>query len=307
MPSTNYEKTLSATETIALTLRVALEHHDRGQLQEAAALYQEVLGMDAAHADALFLLGLIQVKLGNQHVAVQLLRAAAHARPDAAHMHRALAEALLRAGRMAAALHCYWRILAIEPTNPLAYVQAGDTLVAIKPGGGNDQAAASCYQRALLLHPECAAALLGMGHIQLRSGDGAQAERTYRAAIAVDTKMTACHAALADLLLEQRQYAAAADTYRRAILLQPSSWALLDKLGDALAAMGQKVRAEACYERAAELRSASERASRRLNSSLPRPTQPAAIDRVWLDDSIPLAVTLRATPGGSPSRGVPVQ
>jgi tetratricopeptide (TPR) repeat protein len=306
MTSTKY-KNLSATETIALTLRVALEHHDRGQLREAAALYQEVLGMDSSNADALYLLGLLQVKLGNQHVAVQLLRAAVHARPEAAHMHRSLAEALLRAGRTAAALHCYWRILAIEPANPLAFVDVGDTLVTIKPEGGNDTAAASCYRRALVLNPQCGTAHLGLGLIQQRNGDTVNAESGMRAAIAMDGRVSRFHAALATLLLEQEQYASAADSYRRAIALQPASPVLLDKLGDALGHMGQKLRAQACYDRAVELRSATERGSSKRASVQHGESSFSPVAIPWAGDAVPLAVTLRNMRGNSSSRGMPVQ
>jgi tetratricopeptide (TPR) repeat protein len=222
-------------------------------------------------------------------------------------MHRSLAEALLRAGRTAAALHCYWRILALEPSSALAFVHVGDTLVTIKPEGGNDAAAASCYQRALILNPECGPAHLGLGLIQQRNGDTATAERGIRAAIAVDSRVSSFHAALANLLLEQKQYASASDSYRRAIALQPASPVLLDKLGDSLGHMGQKQRAQACYDRASELRVATERVSSRRASTQYGETSFSTVAIPWAGDAVPLAVTLRNIPGSFSSRGMPVQ
>jgi tetratricopeptide (TPR) repeat protein len=161
---------LSATQAIAVTMRVALEHHERGELHQAAHLYREVLGVDAAHADASYLLALIAIAENRQPAAVQLLRTAVRNRPRAANMHRTLAELLMRMGRTAAALHCYWRILSLEPHNPIAFVDVGDVLTKIKADGGNDDAAASSYRRALNIDADCARAHLGLGHIHRRAG-----------------------------------------------------------------------------------------------------------------------------------------
>lgn len=302
--STTSQRSLSTAETIAITMRVALEHHDRGQVQEAAALYREVLGMDAAHAEALFLMGLIEAAAGSLHAAVQLLRAAVRAQPRAAHMHRALAETLLRSDRSAAALHCYWRILSLEPSNPIAYVNVGDVMASIKADGGNDAAALSCYQRALALDAGCASAHLGMGHIHLRSGAVVKAEAEYRAAIAADGRQAASQAALGYVLFEQQQYTAAADAFRRAILLQPRSPELLEKLGDALQHLGQTTRAEACYQRATELTSKRPVTSAARETS--RSGQRVGARHHWPTTTIPTASD-RGRPSRIPGACVPAE
>lgn len=254
-------RTITAKDTIAVTLHVALEHHDRSELQEASALYREILGIDPNHADSLFLLGMIATEDDDREAAVQLLRAAVRNRPRAAHMHHALAEALMKANRAAAALQCYWRILALEPENPLAYVNVGDVLRALKPQGGNDSLAASCYRRAIAIDPACSMAHFGLGEVFRKGQDLARARAAYQAAIAVDGGKSSFHAALADVLYGMHQYAWAADAYRRAIKLRPQAPQLLHRLGDALARLGQSERAEACHLRARALEAGRIRAA----------------------------------------------
>ena len=278
-----HPRTMTAKETIAVTLHVALEHHDRSELQQAAALYREILGIDPDHADSLFLLGMIAVADGDQQAAVQLLRAAVRNRPKASHMHSALADALVKANRMAAALNCYWRILSLEPENPLAYVQVGDALGVIKPGGGNDMLAASCYRRALTIDPVCASAHFGLGETLRRAKDLAPAKTAYQAAIAADGHKPAYHAALAEVLYAMGQYAWAADTYRRAIQLNPQSPELLLRLANALFRLGQGERAEACHQRAAALQAGRIRAGRVSQLAGAAGKTPAGNLRFWSD------------------------
>lgn len=266
MPATR-PRTLTAKDTIAITLHVALEHHDRRELQEASALYREILNIDPDHADSLFLLGMIAAADGDRQTAVELLRAAARNRPKAAHMHLALADALLKANRRSAALQCYWRVLALEPENPLRYVQVGDVLRAIKRDGGNDAFAASCYQRALAIDPACAVAHFGLGEICRRANDLAGAKIAYQSAIAADGNRSSFHAALAEVLYAEGLYAWAADAYRRAIQLKPQSPQLLHRLGSALSQLGQADRAEACRLRAAALQAGRIRARRPLEAT----------------------------------------
>ena len=255
-------RTITAKETIGVTLHVALEHHDRNELQEAAALYREILGIDPEHADSLFLLGMIADAGGDRQAALHLLRAAVRSRPQAAHMQQALAETLMKANRAAAALHCYWRFLALEPENPIAYVQVGDALRAIKPAGGNDPLATSCYRRALVIDPSCALAHYGLGNIFFEAKDFKHAKTAYQSAIAADANRSTFHAALGEVLYASGQYGWATDAYRRAIQLKPHSPHLLHRLGHALSQLGQDDRAEACHLRAAALEAGRIRASR---------------------------------------------
>src|SRR5262245_14492007 len=61
----------------------ALEHHQSGRYAEAATLYGQILEIDAAHFDALHLLGVAALQTGNATGALGLIDQAIAIRPDA--------------------------------------------------------------------------------------------------------------------------------------------------------------------------------------------------------------------------------
>ena len=264
-PSTSSSsKALSTREAVSLTLRTALEHHERGRLHEAAALYREVLGIQPGNLDSIFLLGLIALAVRNHVAAERLLSIAAERMPKAAFAHRALGEALTRRGRWGAALDSYWQALKVDPQNAAAYVDVAEALIAMKPGGGNDAQAAACFEQALRVDASCATAHAGLGHIHLRGDRPAAAEEAYRAAIAFDEYCAGYYNSLGASLFRQQRFAPAADAYRHALTLQPRSPEVYLNLGTALRELGDRERAEACYRRALHLRPEYARALHQL-------------------------------------------
>ena len=254
MLRTTFPGALSATEAVALTLRVALEHHQSGHLREAAALYQEVQSMDAENPDAVFLLGLIALTVRNDAAAHKLLQIASQRLPKSAQVHHALGEALYRVGRLGGALESYWRALSLDACNAAAYVKVAEVLIAMKPTGGNDPFAAACLRKALHFDPACIAAHMGIGHIYLRAGQSENAEAAYRAAITLNPQVASSYNSLGMALYQQKQYSAATDAYRRALTLQPRSPEVFLNMGNAIRDLGDTARAEECYRRAILLR-----------------------------------------------------
>jgi tetratricopeptide (TPR) repeat protein len=66
----------SVTQVLSCMVRMAAERHQEGRLAEARTLYLEVLTMDPHHADALFLLGALERRMGRLAEARQHLREA---------------------------------------------------------------------------------------------------------------------------------------------------------------------------------------------------------------------------------------
>jgi tetratricopeptide (TPR) repeat protein len=58
-------------------MQIAAEHHRAGRQAAAKSLYQEVLALDPRHADALFLLGVLERQAGHLEEARPLLSEAA--------------------------------------------------------------------------------------------------------------------------------------------------------------------------------------------------------------------------------------
>jgi Flp pilus assembly protein TadD len=54
-------------------LEQALRHHRAGRLQEAEALYRQILATAPNHADALHMLGVLSAQTGKQEAAAGLI------------------------------------------------------------------------------------------------------------------------------------------------------------------------------------------------------------------------------------------
>ena len=69
------------TATIHERLAIAVRHHQAGELPRAERIYRQILSVNPNHADALHLLGMIASQVGNQDVAIDLIRRATRIEP----------------------------------------------------------------------------------------------------------------------------------------------------------------------------------------------------------------------------------
>ena len=74
------------TQLLTAVMRIAAEHHHAGRVAAAKAMYQEVLALDPHHADALFLLGVLDRQAGRLEEARRRLSEAARWAADRAPM-----------------------------------------------------------------------------------------------------------------------------------------------------------------------------------------------------------------------------
>src|SRR5476649_703696 len=106
-------------------IKTALQHHQAGRLQQAEALYRQVLQSEPNHPDALHLLGWIAHQAGQGKAAVELVSKA----------------------------------ISVQPLNPVYYGDLGNMLHA----QGEMDLAVGNYQKALSLDPLSVDVLLNLG------------------------------------------------------------------------------------------------------------------------------------------------
>ena len=260
-------------------LNQALLLHRQGQLKEAAALYRNVLARDPKNAEALHLLGVLELQQGNASVAVEFIgQAIGNAPPKAVfffnlalalqalHRHepavaaldRSLAlrphdvQALLQRGnalrtlrRLDEALASYARALAIEPGNIDALNGRG---VALIETGGFDSAL-TVFDRLLKIKPDHAEALNNRGNALsgLRRLDEALAN--YAAAFACSPDYADAIYNHGLTLADMGRFAEAIQSYDRALAMQPDHIQAWNNRGVALYAMKRFDEALASYDR----------------------------------------------------------
>ncbi|HMC16393.1 MAG TPA: tetratricopeptide repeat protein [Albitalea sp.] len=141
---------------LAAKSRRAIELHQRGELDAAAALYQQILATMPTHFDALHLLGVIKGQRNEFAVAVQLFERALQVNPNSAAAFNNFGNVLQALGRYSQALASYDRSLALRPDNPKGLMHRGNVLRKLS----RPVDALTSYERALALKPDYADALI---------------------------------------------------------------------------------------------------------------------------------------------------
>lgn len=196
-------------------LQQAVHLHQQGRLDQARALYEQVLALQPRQFDALHLLGVIARQQGEAGRAAELIEAALQIDPKQARAHCNLGAALQDLGQPERALASYEAALRLDPNYALAWDNLGNTRRRL----GRAHAALDAYERALALRPDYAEAW--------------------------------CHRAI--LLQDLGRYAEAAAGAERALALRPAYPDALLALGNALQALDRHAEAVAAYDAALRL------------------------------------------------------
>jgi predicted TPR repeat methyltransferase len=156
----------------------ALALHRSGRLDEADALYREVLAAEPAHFGALHLRGVIEGQRCHYAEAAALIESALRIDPDAAAAHVNLGNTQHALGCLSAALKSYERALALQPDHRMALMGQGRT----RWGLGLLPQALESYNAALAIDPDCAESLMNRGDILLGMGCTAEGVASLRLA-----------------------------------------------------------------------------------------------------------------------------
>ncbi|MDP9199921.1 MAG: sulfotransferase [Pseudomonadota bacterium] len=163
----------------------AADHHRAGRLQEAEAIYRELLRRDPRNLEALRLLALIAMNAEQYGQAEQLLKRAVEIAPD---------------------------FLAAWVDLSRAQLERQDL-----------PAAQASIERAAELSPHSGNVRIHVANVQARSGLHDQAIETYRRAIELNPELPAGYLGIGNVLKTVGRQAEAIDAYRRATVLRPES------------------------------------------------------------------------------------
>ena len=72
---------------IEVLLKRALEHHQKGKITQAEALYNQIIKLEPNHADALHLLGVIAHQRGEHIGAIEFIKKALSQKEDAGYFN----------------------------------------------------------------------------------------------------------------------------------------------------------------------------------------------------------------------------
>ncbi len=258
----------------------ALSHHRAGQLQQAEAIYRQILRSQPDHPDALHLLGVVALQAGRNDTAVKYIehalqgnprsaeyhynlglalsaqgrvanaevhfRKAIELKPDYAQAHNNLANTLEEQGKVEAAIAHYRNALRFQPGNAAAHTNLANVL---KTRGQDDEAIAH-YQKALVLDPSSADARYNLGNALRVLGRVEEAVDEYKKAIALNPRLADAHYNLGLALRELEQLDAAVESYENALRINPDLADVHNNLGNALAKLKRQEEAIVHYQNA---------------------------------------------------------
>jgi predicted O-linked N-acetylglucosamine transferase (SPINDLY family) len=162
--------------TVAEMFSAAFAVHQRGQVAEAAARYEDILRHQPDHADALHLRGLIAMEQGELELARHCVGQALARQPNHPQLLNTLGETLRRMGDIATAEEHLRHALRQAPT----YVDALNNLGVLLSKSGRSPEGVGLFETILRNRPDDRRAMYNLGEAHRVSGDVAGAIQCYR-------------------------------------------------------------------------------------------------------------------------------
>jgi tetratricopeptide (TPR) repeat protein len=222
-------------------LKAGIAHHQAGRLDEAQAIYRQVLRSAPNSGEALHLLGLVSHDRGDSRSAKRFLQ----------------------------------RALAAAPESAAVYLSLGNVL---RTSGGPDAAAAS-YRQAIALKPDFAHAHCNLASTLNQQGLYEEARESAARAVELMPDLAEAHFNHATALVGRRRFADAEAAFRKVLALEPDNARVLTDLGQVLTDLKRFNEAILSLRRAAELEPENAGVQLRLAATLIMAGDPEASER----------------------------
>lgn len=229
-------------------LQRAFACHRKGELDQAGALYQEVLATQPAQLDALHLMGVIAVQTKQFAQAVSWIARALEIDPANAAAHNNMGFAFRGLGRLDSALASFDQAITHAPRSPDAYFYSGLTLADL----ARYQDALDRYERVIALQPDHVEAYVNRGNALRELQRLEEAVSSYTSAIRIRPDYALAYSNRGSALREQGHLRAALESYEHALALKSDYATAYFNRGVVLSELRQLDRALDSYNAAIE-------------------------------------------------------
>jgi len=208
--------------------RRAREAFTRGDLEQAASLYETMVSQDPHNETALHNLAVLYRQKDDYVGACREYETLHALRPDHAPWLLGWGRSLYCANRLTDSAHVYSQALELEPKNPQALMGRGTCLAEL----GDSMGARLDLARLLEIQPRDALAHRELARVEdgLRQLD--QAQEHYTEALRLDHSLSPLHLALARLYEQERRFPQALERYRKASSAYPDDEEIKAKIRD---------------------------------------------------------------------------
>lgn len=215
------KKVRSARQVISPDIQTQLQQafvkHKAGRLDQAEAIYHQVLEAEPENFDALNLVGVIEAKSGRYEAATDYFIRAIRKDPKNAQVHYNLGNALKDLGRPEDAVDSYRHALEFDPKSAETHYNLG----VMNQKLGHLDAAAESYQHAIQINPGYTKAYINLGTVFKDLGKLEAATANCRSAIKIDPDYAGAHDVLGSVLQKAEKFDEAVASYRHALKISP--------------------------------------------------------------------------------------
>ena len=226
----------------------AVAHHGQGRLQEAQALYLQILQRTPHHNDTLHLLGVLAYQQGQFSSALEYItRAIQRPHPKPLYYYN-LGLVHQKSMNMDEAVAAYQQAITLKPD----YEEALTNLGNLWREKGDLPAAVASYRDALRVKPDSSSGNNNLGVVLKELGNRSEAIRAYQTALRLNPKNVEAHCNLGMALMEMGDFDQAIQSFQSAVNLQAGYAKAHHNLGLACLAIEQHEQAISALRASAE-------------------------------------------------------
>lgn len=231
------------------SLRLAVDLHRQGKLNEAEQLYKSIDPQNKNYPDALHLLGMLRHQQGRPDEAETLVKSALQL-SDAALYHYNLGIILEKQGKNEEAVTAYKRAIARDSNYSSPHLNLGKLL----EDQGELEGARGCYEAVIKLEPKNAVAHSNLGNIFRKKKQIDLAMSLYRKAALLDPSYGEPLFNLGVCFTEQGDYKRAEESFESCLMRAPEHHRAWSSLGLSKLELKNFQDADECFRRAMDLK-----------------------------------------------------
>ena len=264
----------AANLALKTQLKQAYGLHESGQLNQAIALYEQIIKIAPGYAEAHELLGVAQSQSGLHNAGLKNIRKALQLNPRLGPAKTNFGHALMNAGRLPEAIEQFKLTTANNPVDERAFIGLSQALIAANrideaitvldqatarfPSSatflnergraasvlGKHKIAAEDYRRAMQIKPNFLGAAINFGNALIEQHLYVEAEDVLLRVLKTDRNSIQAARALANAYRRQQKTEAALEMARSALAIAPQDPGLNTVIGQCLTDLGQNHEAE---------------------------------------------------------------
>ena len=220
----NKKKKLTTKETFD----IAVQNHQKNNLQVAENLYREILKTNPDHFESIFGLGTLLGQTKRFDLAKPLLQKAIQIQPNYATAHSNLGNIQRELAEHQEAISSYEKAIQINPNYADAHYNLGLVLHEL----GEYQKAINCYEKAIQINPNYTDVYNNLGIALQELGEYQKAINCYEKVIRINPRKVEVYNNLGITFKELGEYQKAINCYEKAIEIDPNNISITNGLSD---------------------------------------------------------------------------